>query len=174
MANITRRNFIRTGTIAVASLSARNSMARVDGADTDTRASRVLLVYNASSKDGLKVANYYKANRPGMSGVDTLAVTADTTEKTTYNSILSQIRTPIYDFIANSPHPKHYVIMCRGLPSRVWDNDSAIASVDYLITRSDPNLANSVGAEYHQCGGINYYNKSFAPGAFAGTAILVT
>src|SRR3954466_11066715 len=90
MANITRRHFIRNGTVAVASLSTRNSVASAGGADTDTPASRVLLVYNASSKDGYEVANYYKVNRPGMSGVDTLAVTADTTEKTTYNSILSQ------------------------------------------------------------------------------------
>jgi hypothetical protein len=174
MANITRRHFIHNGTVAVASLSARNSIARVDLADTDTPASRVLLVYNASSKDGLDVANYYKANRPGMLGVDTLAITADTTEKTTYNSVLSQIRAPIYDFIANSSHPKYYVIMCRGLPSRVWDSDTAIASVDYLIARSDPNLANSVGDEYYQGGRLKYYNTSFAPEVFAGTAILVT
>jgi hypothetical protein len=174
MAMITRRHFIRNGTIAAASLSAEKSRAWVDGANTDLLASRVLLVYNTSSTDGLAVANYYKANRPGMSGVDTLAVTADTTEQTTSANMISQIRTPIYDFIASSPYPKYYVIMCRGLSSRVSDGGSAIASVDYLIGRSDPNLANSVGAEYHQGGGVNYYNTSFAPGSYAGTPILVT
>jgi hypothetical protein len=109
-----------------------------------------------------------------MSGVDTLAVTADTTEKTTSANMVSQIRTPIYEFIASSSHPKYYVVMCRGLPSRVWDNSVPIASVDYLIGRSDPNLADSVGAEYHQGGGVNYYNAAFAPGSYAGTPVLVT
>jgi hypothetical protein len=171
---ITRRHFIRNGSIAAASFLAGQSRAWVDGATNDLLASRVLLVYNTSSKDGLAVADYYKANRPGMLGVDTLAVTADTTEQTTSANMISQIRTPIYDFIANSPHPKYYVIMCRGLSSRVWDSGLPIASVDYLIGRSDHNLANSVGAEYHQGGGVNYYNTSFAPGSYAGTPILVT
>jgi hypothetical protein len=171
---ITRRHFIRYGTVVAASLSAKKSRAWADGANTNPLASRVLLVYNTSSKDGPAVADYYKANRPGMSGVDTLAVTADTTEQTTSANAISQIRTPIYDFIANSPHPKNYVIMCRGLPSRVWDNGLPLASVDYLIARSDPNLANSVGAEYHQGGQVNFYNTSFAPGSYPGTPVLVT
>ena len=171
---ITRRHFIRNGAIAASLLSAEKSRAWADDANTNLLASRVLLVYNTSSKDGPAVADYYKANRPGMSGVDTLAVTADTTEKTTSANMISQIRTPIYEFIASSSHPKYYVVMCRGLPSRVWDNGVPIASVDYLIGRSDPNLANPVGAEYHQGGGVNYYNTSFASGSYAGTAILVT
>jgi hypothetical protein len=171
---ITRRQFVRNGTIAAASLTSVKSRALVDDATANLPASRVLLVYNTSSKDGLAVADYYKANRPGMLGVDTLAVTADTTEKTTSANMISQIRTPIYDFIASSPQPKYYVVMCRGLPSRVWDGSSAIASVDYLIGRADPNLANPVGTEYHQGAGVNYYNTSFAPGSYAGTPILVT
>ena len=172
---ITRRHLIRGGTIAAASFMSAQSRAWVDTENADLLVSRVLLVYNTSSKDGAAVADYYKANRPGMSGADTLAVTADITEKTTSANMISQIRTPIYDFIANSPHAKYYVIMCRGLPSRVWDNESSpIASVDYLIGRSDPNLANAVGVEYQQGGGVNYYNKSFAPGSYAGTPLLVT
>jgi hypothetical protein len=171
---ITRRHFIHNGAIAAASLSVEKSKAWADGANSDSPTSRVLLVYNTSSKDGLAVADYYKANRPGMSGVDTLALTADTTEKTTSANMISQIRAPIYNFIANSPYPKYYVVMCRGLASRVWDNDAAVASVDYLIGRSDPSLANPVGAEYQQGGGVNYYNRSFAPGSYAGTPILVT
>jgi hypothetical protein len=155
-------------------LSAEKSRAWADDANTNLLASRVLLVYNTSSKDGPAVADYYKANRPGMSGVDTLAVTADTTEQTTSANMISQIRTPIYDFIASSPYSKYYVIMCRGLSSRVWDSGAPIASVDYLIGRSDPNLANSVGAEYHQGGGVNYYNTAFTPGSYAGTPVLVT
>jgi hypothetical protein len=168
---ITRRHFIRNGTIASASFLAPKSSASVDA---NLLPSRVLLVYNISSKDGLAVADYYKANRPGMSGVDTFGVTADTTEKTTFANMISQIRRPIYDFIASSPYQKYYVIMCRGLPSRVWDGELAIASVDYLIGRSEPNLASPVGVEYSQGGGVNYYNTSFAPGSYAGTPILVT
>ena len=171
---ITRRHFIRNGSVTAASLLAGKSRASVDSANNDLLASRVLLVYNTSSKDGLAVADYYRANRPGMSGVDTLAVAADTTEQTTSANMISQIRTPIYEFIASSSHPKYYVVMCRGLPSRVWDNGGPIASVDYLIARSDPNLANSVGAEYHQGGGVNYYNTAFAPGSYPGTPVLVT
>ena len=49
-----------------------------------------------------------------------------------------------------------------------------MASVDYLIARSDPNLANTVGAEFQQEGGVTYYNRSFAPELFPGTPILVT
>ena len=131
---ITRRHFIRNGSIAAASLLAGKSRAWADSADNDLLTSRVLLVYNTSSKDGLAVADFYKANRPGMSGVDTLGVTADTTEQTTFANMISQIRTPIYDFIANSPH----------------------------------------SSEYHQGGGMNYYNTSFAPGSYAGTRTLVT
>jgi hypothetical protein len=171
---ITRRRFIRNGTIAAASFTSGKSRALVDDATTNLPASRVLLVYNTSSKDGLAVADYYKANRPGMLSVDTLAVTADTTEKTTSANMILQIRAPIYDFIAKSAHPKYYVIMCRGLPSRIWDGSSPTSSVDYLIGRSDPNLANPVGTEYHQGGGVNYYNTPFAPGSYAGTPILVT
>ena len=171
---ITRRHFIRNGAIAASLLSAEKSRAWADDANTNLLASRVLLVYNTSSQDGPAVADYYKANRPGMSGVDTLAVTADTTEKTTSANMISQIRTPIYEFIASSSHPKYYVVMCRGLPSRVWDNGVPIASVDYLIGRSEPNLANPVGAEYHQGGCVNYYNTAFTPGSYAGTPVLVT
>src|SRR6202051_3947614 len=170
---ITRRHFIRSGAIAAASLSSKTPRSWAEDANTDLLTSRVLLVYNASSKDGLEVAEFYKANRPGMSGVDTLGVTADTTEKTTSANVISQIRTPVYDFIANSPHPKYYVIMCRRTPSRVW-NSGPLASVDYLIARSDPDLANSVGGEYQQGGGVNYYNRSFAPGSYPGTPVLVT
>lgn len=169
---ITRRHFIRNGTIAAASFAAaQRSRAQVKDASL---ASRVLLVYNIASKDGLAVADYYKENRPGMSEVDTLAVTADVTEKTTLANMLSQIRMPIYDFLDSSPQPKYYVIMCRGLPSRIWNSDSPIASVDYLLARSDPNLANSVGSEYHQGGGVKYYNTPFAPERYAGTRVLVT
>jgi hypothetical protein len=168
---ITRRRFIRNGTLAAASLSAQKSTAWVDAMRL---VSRVLLVYNSAAKDSLAVANYYKANRPRMSGVDTLPVTADTTETTTFANMNSQIREPIYKFVAGSPYPKCYVIMCRGLPSRVSENGSAVASVDYLIARSDPNLANTVGAEYQQGGGVTYYNRSFAPELFPGTPILVT
>jgi hypothetical protein len=171
---ITRRHFIRNGSVTAASLLAGKSSASVDNANNDLLASRVLLVYNTSSKDGLAVADYYRANRPGMSGVDTLAVAADTTEQTTSANMISQIRTPIFEFIASSSYPKYYVVMCRGLPSRVWNNGAPIASVDYLIARSDPNLANSVGAEYHQGGGVNYYNTAFAPGSYPGTPVLVT
>jgi hypothetical protein len=171
---ITRRHFIRGGAIAAASLSAKTSNAWAEQPNTELLVSRVLLVYNTSSKDGLELAEFYKANRPGMSGVDTLGVTADTTEITTSAKAISQIRTPIYDFIANSSQPKYYVIMCRGLPSRVWDNELPLASVDYLVARSDPNLAISVGAEYCQGGGLNYYNKAFAPGSYPGTPFLVT
>jgi hypothetical protein len=174
MARFTRRQFIRNGTVAAGSLLAAKSKAGGDDATTNPAASRVLLVYNVSSKEGAAIADYYRANRPGMSGVDTLAVTADRTEKTTFANVISQIRTPIYDFIASSPHPKYYVIMCRGLASRVWDNDAAVASVDYLVGRSDPNLANPVGAEYQQGGGVTYYNAPFAPGVYAGTPVLVT
>lgn len=170
----TRRQFIRNGIITAGSFSATQSLAGGDDAKINSAASRVLLVYNISSKDGAEIANYYKKNRPGMSAVDTLAVTADKTEKTTFANVISQIRTPIYDFIAKSPHPKYYVIMCRGLASRVWENNSPVASVDYLIGRSDSNPANPVGIEYQQGGGVNYYNKPFAPGAYAGTPILVT
>jgi hypothetical protein len=172
MARFTRRQFIRNGTVAAGSLLAAKSKAGGDDATTNPAASRVLLVYNVSSKEGAAIADYYRANRPGMSGVNTLAVTADGTEKTTFANVISQIRTPIYDFIAGSPHPKYYVIMCRGLASRVWDNDAAVASVDYLIGRSDPNLANPV--EYQQRGGVTYYNTPFAPGVYAGTPVLVT
>jgi hypothetical protein len=170
---ITRRHFVRGGAVAAASaLSLKTSGAWAE--DANTHLSRVLLVYNTSSKDGLEVAEFYKANRPGMTGVDTLAVTADTTERATAANVISQIRTPIYDFIANSPHPKYYVIMCRGLPSRVWDNELPLASVDYLIARSDPNLANPVGAEYCQSGRANYYKTPFAPDLYPGTRLLVT
>ena len=168
---ITRRHFIRNGTIAAASFAAERSGAQVKDAPLT---SRVLLVYNIASKDGLAVANYYKENRPGMSEVDTLTVTADVTEKTTLANMLSQIRKPIYDFLDSSPQPKYYVIMCRGLPSRVWNGDSPIASVDYLLSRSDPNLANPVGSEYQQGGGVKYYNTPFAPASYAGTRVLVT
>ena len=130
MAIFTRRQFIRNGTIAAGSLLAAKSKAEGNDANTNPAASRVLLVYNTSSKESAAIADYYKANRPGMSGVDTLAVTADSAEKTTSANVISQIRTPIYDFIGRSPHPKYYVIMCRGLASRVWDNDAAVASVD--------------------------------------------
>lgn len=145
-----------------------------EASDGDLPVSRVLLVYNTASKDGRAVADYYKANRPGMIGVDTLAVTADTTEKTTSARAISQIITPVHNFIANSPHPKSFVVLCRGLPSRVWDNELPIASVDYLIGRSDPNLANPVGIEYHQGAGVDYFNKPFASGSYAGTPVLVT
>jgi hypothetical protein len=171
---ITRRQFIRNGTIAVASFTSVKSRALVSDAGDDLQALRVLLVYNQSSEDGLAVADYFRANRPGMLNVDTLAVTADTTEKTTPANMISQIRTPIYDFIENSAHQKYYIIMCRGLPSRVWDSSSPVASVDYLIGRSDLNLTSSNGIEYQQGGGASYYNKPFAPGSYAGTSILVT
>ena len=171
---ITRRHFLRSGAIAAAALSSKTTASWAEEANANVLVTRVLLVYNTSSKDGLEVAEFYKGNRPGMSGVDTLGVTADTTEKTTSANVISQIRTPIYDFIANAAHPKYYVIMCRGLPSRVWDNELPLASVDYLIARSDPNLANPVGAEYQQGGGVNYYNASFAPGSYPGTRVLVT
>jgi hypothetical protein len=171
---ITRRHFIGKGGIAASSLLAGTHRLWADGRASEFLASRVLLVYNSSSKDGLAVADYYRANRPGMSGVDSLAVTADTTEKTTSANVISQIRKPVHDFIANSPHPKYFVIMCRGLPSRVWDGELPIASVDYLIGRSDPNPANPVGVEYHQGAGANYYNTPFAPGSYSGTPMLVT
>jgi hypothetical protein len=174
MALVTRRQLIRNGTIAAGSLLAAKSKAAWDSANPNPAASRVLLVYNSSSKESAAVADYYKANRPGMSGVDTLAVTSDGAEKTTSANAISQIRKPIYEFIARSPNPKYYVIMCRGIASRVWDNDAAVASVDYLIGRSDPNLANPVGVEYQQGGGLTCYNAPFAPGTYAGTPILVT
>src|SRR5215470_15018768 len=97
---ITRRQFIRNATLAAVSLPAQKSKA-IDNGNLDG-SSRVLLVYNAAAQDGLEVANYYKANRPGMSEVDTLAITADTTEQTSFARMISQIRTPIYEFVANS------------------------------------------------------------------------
>jgi len=170
---ITRRRFIRNGALAVGSLSAQQATA-ADAIVSERLASRVLVVYNTAADDGTAVANYYRMNRPGMSGVDTLAVRADTTETTTFANVISQVRTPIYEFVAGSPFPKYYVIMCRGLPSRVWENGSAVASVDYLIARCDPNLVKPVEAEYQQGDGANYYNGSFVPDLFPGTSFLVT
>src|SRR5262245_6124234 len=76
-----------------------------------------LMVYNNYAQDGLAVANYYKANRPGMSEVDTLAVPADTTEQTSFEKMISRIRTPLYEFIPNSPYPKKILYCYVSRPS---------------------------------------------------------
>jgi hypothetical protein len=106
-----------------------------------------------------------------VASVDTLAVAADTTERTTPANLASQIRTPIYNFLASSPNKKYYVVMCRGFSSRVWSEGNPYASVDYLLTRADPNLSNAVGREYN--GRVNF-QLSYAPASYPGTTFLVT
>ncbi|MGJ4888947.1 hypothetical protein ACQR1Y_12175 [Bradyrhizobium sp. HKCCYLRH3099] len=143
---------------------------------TDINVRRTLVVYNTASTDGLAVANYYVANRPGMATVDVLGVTADTTEVTTSANMQSQIRTPIRNWLAANPSPaKRYIVMCRGLPSRVHDAGNT-SSVDYMLARSDPNMANAVGTEYAQLGSFYFTLRAtpFDPASFPGTSFLVT
>ena len=173
---LSRRDFIKGGCSLASALSfsgsakaeTKDGTAAIGDASLSTR---VLLVYNTNSSDSVAIKDYYVSNRPGMGSVDTLGVAADTAEKTTPANLVSQIRTPIYNFLSDSPNKKYYVIMCRGFSSRVWSEGKAYASVDYLLSRADPNLSNSVGREYN--GRINF-QISYAPTTFPGTAFLVT
>jgi len=173
---VSRRDFIRIG-CAVASAPCLAHPVRAatrDGASAilnDSLVDRVLVVYNTNSSDARAIKDYYVANRPGMSRVDTLGVAADTTEQTTPANLASQIRAPIYDFLASSPNKKHHVIMCRGFSSRVWSGGNAYASVDYLLARAEPNLSTAVGREYN--GKVNF-QLSYEPATYPGTTFLVT
>lgn len=173
---LSRRDFVRGGCALASALSFSGSAKAEtkDGASALRDASlmtRVLLVYNTNSPDSVAIKDHYVSNRPGMGSVDTLGVAADTTEKTTPANLVSQIRTPIYNFLASSPNKKYYVIMCRGLSSRVWSEGNGYASVDYLLSRADSNLSNSVGREYS--GRINF-QLEYAPATYPGTTFLVT
>ena len=118
------------------------------GIGSGTLANNILLVYNTNSSDSLAVANYYVAHRPGMSGIDVLSITCDTTEQTTFANFSSQIRTPIINWLAANPtKPKLYIILCRGIPTRTISAPVGTPSVSWLIStnRTDASWAGGIG-----------------------------
>ena len=131
-------------------------------------ADNVLVVYNSNSAESMQVRDYYLANRPGFANVNTLGVSTDDAEVVDQKQFLSNIRSPIVDWITSHPsQPIYYIVLLRGISDRTYTGTGA--SVDYQISTALSDLGIRTGAIYGGGTGIAY-----TPSKYPGTTALVT
>ncbi len=80
-------------------------------------ADRVLIVCNSADEDSLDARDYYKANRPGFSSVDSISVNTTTSENIDYTDFVSQVATPIKQRFDNNSNLQ-FVVFMYGMPTR--------------------------------------------------------
>jgi hypothetical protein len=110
----------------------------------------LLVLYNADSTDGATLKNYYRDNRPGVSGANYLGITG--VDDATYAnasqcaSLVSQVRTWLN---ANPSKPIRYIVGLCGLPSRVaeviQDGCWAGKSVSYMLYQNALSISGGPG-----------------------------
>lgn len=99
-------------------------------ADAFDASKHLLLLYNSNEADSLTCANYYKANRPGFSTANTLALNCTTTgedgfETITEDNIDADILVPVSNWLqTNSSKPIRYIVLMYGMPSRTGTGGS--------------------------------------------------
>jgi len=131
-------------------------------------ADNVLVVYNSNSAESMQVRDYYLANRPGFANVNTLGVSTDDAEVVDQKQFLSNIRSPIVDWITSHPsQPIYYIVLLRGISDRTYTGTGA--SVDYQISTALSDLGIRTGAIYGGGTGVAY-----TPSKYPGTTALVT
>ncbi len=129
-------------------------------------ADKVLVVYNVNSAESMEIAAYYLANRPEFSTANVLGVATDDAEGVAQDVFSSTIRQPIVNWMqANPAKPIYYIVLLRGIPSRVWGT----SSVDYQMGSALSDLGIRSGAVYG-----NSAEKPYVPAAYPGTTALVT
>ncbi|MFZ5832447.1 MAG: hypothetical protein ACOY3P_20360 [Planctomycetota bacterium] len=87
--------------------------------DAVVPADHVLVIFNADNADSIEVKNYYLANRPGMSGAQTIGITGcPATEYVEDGLFDSTVRAQLASYLgANSII--RYIVVCRGIPTRL-------------------------------------------------------
>jgi hypothetical protein len=127
---------------------------------------QVLVVYNTSSPDSVDLKNYYVANRPGFAAVNTLGITVADTEIVSTASFETDIRLPIVTWLLAHPNQISYIIMLRGIPSRIT---GGLPSVDYKMSTAFSDMAIRTGTAYG-----NNIGGAYVPSLYPGTTALVT
>jgi hypothetical protein len=149
---------------------------------------KVLVVYNQSSADSLKVLNYYRTQRPGFQKVQTLAVNLPDSEIITEELFNQQLRDPIAQRLRNNKNKIHYLVLLQGIPSRVAYGDLSNFWYQKVLRNGPPAsvqvLLSTVLATEDEINNQSYPKKegefklpihtSFNPESFPGTTVLVT
>ena len=125
----------------------------------------VLVVYNASSPESVELKNYYLANRPRFAQVNSLGITVADVEIISLTSFETDIRQPIVNWLLAYPKEIRYMVMLRGIPSRIIGN----YSVDYKMSLAFSDMGIRVGTPYGGSIGL-----PFVPSLYPGTTALVT
>ena len=100
----------------------------------------LLLVYNSNSQDSSNLCAYYLAHRPMVSGANVLGVACDTNEITPFTNYISQIATPVLNWLTNNPAKRpQYVLLFYGMPTRLQSYPAGYGSVSYNLHNAYPN-----------------------------------
>lgn len=80
----------------------------------------VLLVYNSSDSESIRLLHYYQEHRPGAKYAQTLAVSTPRSESIPQDTYETQLRQPVVDWLKAHPESRtRFIVLMRGIPTRI-------------------------------------------------------
>ncbi|MFZ5829469.1 MAG: Ig-like domain-containing protein, partial [Planctomycetota bacterium] len=123
--------------------------------DAVVPADHVLVIFNADNADSVEIKNYYLANRPGMSGAQTLGITGcPATEYVEDGLFDSTVRAQVASYLGADSIIR-YIVVCRGIPTRLTEDggdryyfNGEVCSAAYRLAYCLHDLGVRTGSDY--------------------------
>ena len=133
----------------------------------------VLLVFNTNSTASTTLKNYYLAHRPMIAGANVLGIGCDTNEITPLTNYISQIESPVFNWLTNNPTKRpQYVVLFFGIPTRLTSYPGNYGSVSYNLHSDFPDWrpyvnyinAGSLADCEAYVNKLEYFGTNYSPG----------